>query len=236
LIAWVKAAGNEADRVGDPLSSGSHPTSAISAADGRPLTDRVRGLAAGTLLACGSVLAVAVQAADSTSGHPESDHPGAVNVGPGGGSGGEPAPSLALARETAVAPVTTTAQAFTGTAIPAQPVRRNAPLAVHMPSVAPVESGGHASLAPAGTEHDQAPQTGGPLGRALTAPAPGPVATTVDQVIAPVDQVLTPADLVVAPVASLVEHVAAPVNQVTAPVGKVLAPAIPPVIHSVGPA
>lgn len=223
LIAWVEAAGNETDRIGGPLPAGGHPASTVPAADGRPLADRARGLAAGTLLACGSVLAVAVQAADSTSGHPESGHPGVVNVGPGGGSGGEVAPSLAVAEETATPPVPTTAQAFTGTAIPAQPVRRNAPLALQVPSATSVDSGRHAGVTPAGTGHDQAPQSG-PLERALTPPTPGPVATMADQVIAPVDQVLAPVSQVVTPVASLVGHVAAPVQQVTAPVGKVLAP------------
>ncbi|MGH3793323.1 MAG: hypothetical protein ACRDSP_00385 [Pseudonocardiaceae bacterium] len=206
--------GFEADRLADVASSGVHASA--PAPDGRPLlAGRARGVVAGTLLACGSVLAVAVHAADNSSAPPDSIHPGFVTVSPDAVPGGNVVTSLAVADRVTDAPAVTRTQAFTGTAIPSQPVHRNAPLAVDVPATRSATVDHQAPAAPAGADRGHTPQSG-PLQRALDGPAPPPVSHVVDQVSAPADQVLNP-------VAPLAEHVVPPVQRVTAPVGKVLA-------------
>lgn len=138
LIAWVKSTEGGSDRLASNVWSGV-PHLAAQSADSRTLlVGRARGFAAATLLACGSVLAVAGHAADSSSRPLQSLHPGLVTTGPGEVSGGYAARRLAVAvLSTPVfstaglataGPAATSAQVFAAT-VP-RPVHRNPPLAV----------------------------------------------------------------------------------------------------------
>jgi hypothetical protein len=197
---------------------------------------RARGLAAGTLLACGSVLAITVHATDSSAPR-DSATSGLVTIGPGATSGGDGATSLASRRTTA-APAATSAQAFTGTPLRSQPVHRNVPLAVPVPGAAQPEAELPAPLALPVPDRGQLEQNG-PLERAVLSQAPvpdaaGAAAGQADKLVAPADQALTPATPVAAPATAPVHEVVAPVGEVLESVGEVVAPleaAVQPVAH-----
>lgn len=194
LIAWV--GGTEIGSDHTAGASGVYVPAPVVAADERsPLIGRARGLAAGTLLACGSVLAVSVHAADS-SGLQQVNGPGFIAIGPGAASGGQGATSP-VARP--AAPAVTGAQAFAGSAIPPGPVHRNVPLDVNVPRAALSEVPAPLALGGPRQGRDAAR---GPVERAVApvaqsaAQAPRAIVGEVDAVsegFTPLRQELTPA-------------------------------------------
>lgn len=178
LIAWVGGAQTAAGAPAGTTVSGLHAWSSSRMPGGRAIfVGRAFGLAAGTVLACGSVLASAAHVDDGSltaRGAPLPSHtpagPGAVSGAPDGYGG------TASAARVPAAPVAVSAQAFarTGPASPPRPARvhRNNPVALDVPA-----------------EHDPAPETAQPPWRSPAPPADhGPTSP-----IAPVNPVLDPA-------------------------------------------
>lgn len=198
LIAWVGGTGFGTDHEGRTVPSGLAVSSGpsdlpASFADGPahgrpPLGGKARGLAAGALLACGSVLAVAVHAADS-SGPQKATSPGLVTVKPGAVSGGFAAAPAAA--DSAAPPAVTSAQSFTGTQIPSGSVPRNVPRFVDAPRTAPDEPRRPAPLAMPGAEPGQATEHS--VGRTV-APVTEPVVRAPETVVGAVGAMVASQD------------------------------------------
>lgn len=188
LIAWVGGTGFGPDHAGRALPPG------LSVADGPahgrpPLVGKARGLAAGTLLACGSVLAVAVHAADN-SGLQKAASPGLVTVEPGGVSSGfaaAPAPA-----GTVSPPAVTSAQSFTGTQIRSGSIPRNVPRFVDVPRAAAAEPPRPAPLTMPGTGSGQQAPDDSVAG--AIAPVTEPVVQAPKTVVGAVGQMIAPQD------------------------------------------
>lgn len=193
LIAWVGGTGISADPVAGSAWLGGPPGVASSSHGRVPLAGRVRGIAAGTLLACGSVLAVSVHAADSSSELPDSAHSGSVTVGPGVVSGGYAATPLAVAALSAAAPAVTSDQVFAGTVAGTGTVHRNRPITVGVAGEPAPKEGLPVPLALPGSEAGQHPDSG-PIEDAVapSAPAPSAGADAVGHLAAPAGQVADP--------------------------------------------
>lgn len=137
LIAWVGGTADGSERLAGNHWPGVPPVAPSSSGSRAFFAGRARGIAAGTLLACGSVLAVTGHAADISSQPPESLHPGLVTAGPNAGSGGYAVTSLAVNVVptaaipadviSAAAPEVASAQVFAGSGT--QSVHRNSPVA-----------------------------------------------------------------------------------------------------------
>ena len=206
LIAWVGGEGVVAgQRVGPGFSkvSGVRAAGQTGVAPPRAsLVARSRGLVAGALLACGSVLAVAVHAADSSWSSSGSDPlPELVTAGPGAMFSGNGATSLAMVRSAVASSGAAAASMFRTNRIRSGPVVRNTPLALNSMSVPattrqpPTERptaeqslplsvpGAAASAAPAS---DPVERASTPMARVMRQPVLD-VATRVDVLAAPVD-------------------------------------------------
>lgn len=230
LIAWVGGTGIGADRVASDAWSGV-PASAAPSSYGRaPLFGRARGFAAGTLLACGSVLAVTVHAADSSSQLPESAHPGLVTASPDAGPGGYGAKPLTVAALSAAVPAATSAQAFAGTGTGA--VHRNRPIAFGVAGESSSEGAETVPLARPDSGDGQGTKSG-PVKDAVEAPARSAVAGAVGRLAAPADKVVSPvpsfggqAVSTASDVVALTEEVLVPLGHLVAPVGEGTQPAM----------
>ena len=131
LIAWVGGTGLGVDRRADlPFPRGRSSWVPAGPPSRGPLITRGRGLAAGTLLACGSVLAVAVHTADNSFTPRSVPLPGLATVGPSAVSGGATAP-LVVAEGWATATSVSSGQALAGTYVPPGEVRHYVPLIWH---------------------------------------------------------------------------------------------------------
>ena len=178
LIAWVGGRQVVADTPAGAGVSGVHAwSSGRTSAGGRAiLVGRACGLAAGTVLACGSVLVGAVHVGEGSPTGLGAPLPGYTPVSPDAGSGNDGYEGQAPADHAAAAPDAVSAQAFTptGSALRQRSgrVHRNKPVFLDVP-----------------TDHGSPPPTaqrpwGSPPPAADQAP-PGPVA--------PVKPVLDPA-------------------------------------------
>lgn len=217
LIAWVGGTGVGTDHEGSAAYSGIPAPSAAAAIDSRPpLAGRARGLAVGTLLACGSVLAVAVHAADS-SGPQEPGPSGLFTAGPGAASGGYSATPRALS--SAAAPAITSAQSVARTDVRPESVHRNAPQSVDVPRAAPSEPERPAPLVMPGA--DRPSSEGDPVRRAV-APVADPVAQAPKTVVAAAEEVITSKDQASTPTSPLVQQVVPAAQDAVSPVGDVL--------------
>lgn len=224
VIAWVGGTGFEADHDSGAAGSAHAPSSHT---DGRPvLVGRARGLAAGTLLACGSVLAIAVHAADS-SGPQQDGSPGLVTVGPGAASGGYAAAPVASSSTSP--PAVTKAQALGGPDVRSGAVPRNVPQSVGVssgPSAQPLRQG---PVTMPGADQGQGAPQRDPVERALE-----PVTQAPKTVVGAIGEMFVPNGRGLAQTGSLTARVI-PAAQAsaevlrTAPVGDVLTAAQQPV-------
>jgi hypothetical protein len=178
LIAWV--GGAQSQRVASGTAgTGVHAWSPIRLPGGRAiLVGRAFGLAAGTVLACGSVLASVVHVGDgSLAGEGASPLPSYTPAVPDAGSGSSDGYGGAVspAHVPATAPVAVRAQTFARTSptprLRAERVHRNSPAFVDAP-----------------VEHDPPSHTAQPPWRSPAPPADDAPSTP----IAPVDPVLNP--------------------------------------------
>lgn len=219
LIAWVagEGAGAERGRVSDaPTVPGFRTPPARSS-----FTARGRGLAAGALLACGSVLAVAVHAADSALPPSAGDLPsGLVTASPDDVSGGSSATQLAVARPPSASSAGVS-QTTGDNHIRSGPVVRNTPLALDSLS-APMSTGststgwtsaGSVSTAPTANGSQSLPPS---APETSTAQGDTPVSHPVERRAAPLAHTPERAG-------STGEQLAAPVAQESAPVGGLIA-------------
>lgn len=214
LIAWVGGAGAGTDHEGSAAYSGiPAPSAAVAIGSRPPLVGRARGLAVGTLLACGSVLAVAVHAADS-SGPQEPGSSGLFTAGPGVASGGYGATPLPVS--SAAAPAVTSAQSVQKTDVRPGVVHRNAPQSVDVPRAAPAEPQRPASLAMPGVDREPSPERD-PVTRAVA-----PVTQAPKTVVAAAEEMITSKDRASTPTSPLVEQVVPAAQDVVSPVGDVL--------------
>ncbi|MGH3904417.1 MAG: hypothetical protein ACRDTE_09540 [Pseudonocardiaceae bacterium] len=218
LIAWVGGAGVGTDHQDNAAYPGIPAPSAAAAIDGcPPLVGRARGLAVGTLLACGSVLAVAVHAADS-SGPQEPSSSGLFTAGPGAVSGGYSATPRPVS--SAAAPAVTSAQSVARTDVRPGVVHRNAPQSVDVPRAAPIEPQRPAPLAMPGADRGPSPERD-PVRRAV-APVADPVTQAPKTVVAAAEEMITPRDRTSTPTSPLVQQVVPAAQDVVSPVGDVL--------------
>lgn len=227
LIAWVGGAEVGTYHEGSAAYSGIPAPSAAAAIDSRPpLVGRARGLAVGTLLACGSVLAVAVHAADS-SGPQEPGSSGLFTAGPGVVSGGYGAKPLPVS--SAAAPAVTSAQSVAKADVRPGLVHRNAPQSVDVPRAAASEPQRPAPLAMPGADRGPSLERD-PVRRAVApvadpvAQAPKTVAAAAEEMIAPKDRALTPTSSPVQRVVPAAQDAVSPVGDVLTSVGDVVAP------------
>ncbi len=194
LIAWVGGAQTVAGAPAGTAVSGVHAWSAGRMPGGRAvLVGRAFGLAAGTVLACGSVLASAVHVGDGSLTGEAAFLPSHTPADPAAGSGTPYGHGgMVSAAPVAAAPVAVSAQAFarTAPALPQRPARvhRNNPVSVDVPAEQdpPPDSAQQPWRSPA-PPAERAPT--GPI--APVSPVLDPAASGVDRV-APVD-VLEPA-------------------------------------------
>ncbi len=213
LIAWVGGAG--VDHEGTAAYTGV-PVSSAAAIDSRPpLVGRARGLAVGTLLACGSVLAVAVHAADS-SGPQEPGTSGLFTAGPGVVSGGYGATALPV--RSAAAPAVTSAQSVARTDVRPGVVHRNAPQFVDVPRAAPAEPQRPAPLA----MPDRGPSPERDPVRRAVAPVADPVTQAPKTVVGAAEKMITPQDRASTPTSPVVQQVVPAAQDVVSPAGDVL--------------
>ncbi|MGH4024825.1 MAG: hypothetical protein ACRDRV_09595 [Pseudonocardiaceae bacterium] len=165
------------------------PSFADGPAHGRPpFVGKARGLAAGTLLACGSVLAVAVHTADN-SGAQKAASPGLVTVEPGAVSGGFAAPPAP--DSSAAPPVVTGAQSFTGTQLRPGSVLRNVPRFVDAHHAAATDQRRPAPLSMPGAEAGQQAPEHDSVGGAI-APVTEPVVQAPNTVVGAVGEMIAP--------------------------------------------
>lgn len=227
LIAW--AGGVNADYLAGPPHAGSRTSSASAgSSSSASRTGRARGLAAGALVACGSVLAVAVHAADNTVPQAHGDDtawPGLATA-PGSAPAAGGTTPLTMAARSAEAPAASRLQSLGGPTIRAGNVHRNVPLFVG-DSAAMWNSRAFEAMFPAPT----APMTDVP------APAPGqalPGAPLPDNPLpgAPdtPQPVATPLEKVGQAATGLLHGATAPVTGETGAVASVVQQ-IPPTVH-----
>lgn len=195
LIAWVGGAQTAVGAPAGTAVTGVHAWSSSRMPGGRAIVvGRAFGLAAGTVLACGSVLASAVHVGDgslagedgSLPSHSPAD-PAAVSGTPDGYAG------TTSADRVTVAPVAVSAQAFarTSPALPPRPARvhRNNPVSMDVPAE-PSPAPDTAQQRPWRSSAPPADRAPGPM--APVSPVLDPAASGVGRV-APVDGVLEPA-------------------------------------------
>lgn len=210
---------------GDAWSAG--PSPVTSPPPGRaPLVSRARGLAAGTLLACGSVLAVTVHAADSSSQSPDTAHPGLFTVDPGVAAGGDGAKGSVAALSTA-ASLASRDRNFAE--IGSGPIHRNRPLALGVAGESSPQADLSTPLALSGSEVEDGQQVeSGSIQYPVAPPAPKPGAATavVGHVVASVDQAADPVSSLAGEAlsASPEEEEAAPGKEAARPTERVVAP------------
>ncbi|MGH3753305.1 MAG: hypothetical protein ACRDRP_11510 [Pseudonocardiaceae bacterium] len=189
LIAWVGGAQVVADAPAGAVLSGVHAWSPGRSPGGRAiLVGRACGLAAGTVLACGSVLASAVSVDDGSLAGEGALLPSYAPAGPGAGAGSDGSGGQAPAPRAVVAPDAVRAQALAGTgSVPRQRsgrVHRNKPVSLDGPAA------GHGSPPPtAQRPWGSPPAASGPI--APVKPVLDPTASGVER-IAPVGGVLAP--------------------------------------------
>lgn len=205
LIAW---AGGARARTDTSPADGWQPLVASVPYSRRPLIVRGRGLAAGTLLACGSVLAVAVHTADSSLTPP----PRLATAGPHSVSGGATAPLVVIERWAAAA-TTGSGQELGGTYIPSGGAGHPVSLALHASGSSPPEATLLLPLNLPGVSQTQAPES---IDRTV---APVPEASVVESSAAPVAQ------HVVAPALALFTQQRATEPDLVVPVAELTAPA-----------
>lgn len=159
LIAWVGGARIGTESTADVSLTNDRASSANLTSYPRSLlTARGRGLAAGTLLACGSMLAVAVHAADSSLTPGSAPLPGLATAGPHAGSAGYSVGApFAVVEGWAAAASARSGQALAGTYVPSGGVRRHVPLALRAPGSPPSEATLPLSMNLPGTGEAQAP-------------------------------------------------------------------------------
>lgn len=189
LIAWVEGTGYGPENSGTWLSDRAYQTgsAAVPPAETRPpLVGRARGLAAGTLLACGSVLAVTVHAADSA-GPARAATPDLVTVDPGAVSRGQAATPAVSA--TTAPPAVTSAQSLGGAQVRAGAVPRNVPRAIDVPRAVSSRPQQVPSRMPGADRGQQVPERD-PVERAIepVTQAPRTVVGAVGDLIAPKDR------------------------------------------------
>lgn len=139
------------------------------------------------------MLAVAVHAADSSSGPGTRAAPESVAVSPDSEPGGSGEASLAVAASASLAPAVTRSQALSGFQHPPRVIARNAPVGVPVPAATRVTP----STQPGPGEPDggaEPHRPGGPLQRAAAplAPVAGAAEGVVHGVVAPATHALTP--------------------------------------------
>lgn len=139
LIAWVGGRQVVADAPAGAVISGVHTWSSGRRPAGRAvLVGRACGLAAGTVLACGSVLAGAVHVGEGSLAGGGVALPGYTPVGPDAGSGPDGYGGQAPADHAAPAPDAVSAQALapTGSALRQRsgPAHRNKPVSLDVPA------------------------------------------------------------------------------------------------------
>ena len=238
LIAWVGGTGFGTDHEGRAVAPGLTTSFTESFADGPahgrpPFVGKARGLAAGTLLACGSVLAVAVHAADSSGPH-KAASPGLVTAEPGVVSGGFAAPPAPPS--SAAPPAVTSAQSFTGTQIRPGSVLRNVPRFVDAHRAAAVLPRRPAPLSMPGAETGQQAPEPDSVGRTI-APVTEPVVQAPKTAVGAVGEMIAPQGRGIASApglnrltspGSLVEQLVpaaqAPLDDVLAPLEDVVVP------------
>lgn len=260
LIAWAGGARVIADHASNMALSSAQPSvSALVADRAGPLSGRLRGLAAGSLLACGSVLAVTVHAGDGSFGSPDAQPAPAEDKLPSHASPGV-APSVLEAKPAAPAPVpvhTAAASSEVGAGSSGGASTRGAtvpggfPTAVdraassasaHTPSASGA-SGTAADRAPAADPISralapvrEAPARAVEAARSITAPVMSPPTSSggaLRQVIEPAQRLGPPVQQVALPV----QRLAAPVQQAVAPVRQVTAPVqgLVPSVNAIAP-
>jgi hypothetical protein len=227
------------------ISSAQPSVSALVADRAGQSSGRFRGLAAGSLLACGSVLAVTVHAGDGAFGPSEGQPAPAEDRLPS--HAGPAAPSAIAATPAAPAPVPVHSAAASspvgvgsadGALTHRAAVSSGAPTAVDTASPSQVVHGPSASGA-SDTPADRAPATD-PISRALApvSQAPAKAVEAARSVVAPVtspskssggavQQVLAPAQRLSVPVqqvAAPVQRLSVPVQRLSVPVQQVAAP------------
>ncbi len=139
LIAWVGGGQEVADASAGAVGSGVHAWSSGRMPGGRAiLVGRACGLVAGTLLACGSVLAGAAQVGDGSLAGQGAPLPSYTPVGPDAGSGLDGYGAQAPADRAAAAPDAVSAQALAPTGSALRPrsgqVHRNKPVSLDVPA------------------------------------------------------------------------------------------------------
>lgn len=192
LIAWVGGAQRAA---GAPAGTAVHAWSSSRMPGGRAIfVGRAFGLAAGTVLACGSVLASAVHVGDGPLAGEGAFLPSLTPAAPGVGSGTPDGYGKTASTErVSAAPDPVSAQAFaqTGPALRPQPARvhRNNPVSLDVPA----EDGAAPHTAQSPWRSPAPPANDAPTGpMAPVNPVLDPAASGVGRV-APVGGVLEPA-------------------------------------------
>lgn len=200
LIAWAGGAGIETDRivsVSHPSGQGSPVSPAPSVRV--PLIMRGRGLAAGTLLACGSVLVVGVHTADNSFTPRSAPLPRLATADPHAVSGGTAA-SLVVTEGWAAAASLSSGQALAGTYSPSGEISHHVRLVWH--ASGSTSSGATLPL---------------PLDLPGTGETQTPQSVPVDKMVAPVAGVVTPAIALFTQQTVPAQDLVAPDQEVTTP-------------------